>query len=26
LQYRGFSNDHIGTCLDGDPGVPDSDP
>jgi regulatory protein len=25
LQYRGFSNDHIGSCLDGDPGVPDSD-
>jgi len=26
LQYRGFSNDHIGTCLDDDPGVPDTDP
>lgn len=25
LQYRGFSNDHIGSCLDDDPGVPDSD-
>jgi regulatory protein len=25
LQYRGFSNDHIGSCLGGDPGVPDSD-
>ena len=25
LQYRGFSNDHIGTCLDDAPGVPDSD-
>jgi regulatory protein len=26
LQYRGFSNDHIGSCLGQDPGVPDSDP
>ncbi len=26
LQYRGFSNDHIGSCLGGDPGVPDIDP
>jgi len=26
LQYRGFSNDHIGSCLGSDPGVPDSDP
>jgi regulatory protein len=25
LQYRGFSNDHIGSCLDDGPGVPDSD-
>jgi regulatory protein len=25
LQYRGFSNDHIGSCLDDAPGVPDSD-
>jgi regulatory protein len=25
LQYRGFSNDHIGSCLDEVPGVPDSD-
>ena len=26
LQYRGFSNDHIGSCLGDDPGAPDSDP
>jgi len=26
LQYRGFSNDHIGSCLGDAPGVPDSDP
>jgi regulatory protein len=25
LQYRGFSNDHIGSCLGDGPGVPDSD-
>jgi regulatory protein len=25
LQYRGFSNDHIGSCLENVPGVPDSD-
>jgi len=25
LQYRGFSNDHIGSCLGDAPGVPDSD-
>lgn len=25
LQYRGFSNDHIGSCLGDSPGVPDSD-
>jgi regulatory protein len=25
LQYRGFSNDHIGSCLGDDPGVPDID-
>jgi regulatory protein len=25
LQYRGFSNDHIGSCLGGGLGVPDSD-
>lgn len=26
LQYRGFSSDHIGSCLGDSPGVPDSDP
>jgi regulatory protein len=25
LQYRGFSNDHIGSCLGDSPDVPDSD-
>jgi regulatory protein len=25
LQYRGFSNDHIGSCLGDSAGVPDSD-
>jgi regulatory protein len=25
LQYRGFSNDHIGSCLGDGPGVPDTD-
>ncbi|MFO7326452.1 MAG: regulatory protein RecX [Pseudomonadota bacterium] len=25
LQYRGFSNDHIGSCLGDAPGVPDTD-
>jgi regulatory protein len=25
LQYRGFSNDHIGRCLEPDPGVPTAD-